>query len=202
MTDDTEVPVKVVDRRWWANPVSEDGTPVPSSDWVPEKPSYVQELEQQVAEKNNLLQEYITQFKQAQQDFDDARARMRKEVARDAEQARRSVFADLLEVVDNLDRAIEAARVASADNPLLTGVEMVRQQFLHKLSSYGITRIDPLGHPFDPLRHEAVTTMPATTAYGDGIVAGVIAPGYLIGDEVLRPATVAVAKGEATTADV
>lgn len=173
--------------------MSEDGTAVDGETWVPDKPTYVQELEQQLAEKNDLLQQYINQYKQAQHDFDDARARMRKEVARDAELARRSVFADLLEVVDNLDRAIEAARAAGGDTPLLAGVEMVRQQFLQKLAGYGISRIDPLGHPFDPTRHEAVSTVPATEAYPDGQVAGVIAPGYLIGDDVLRPAVVAVA---------
>jgi molecular chaperone GrpE len=196
MSDETEVPVKVVDRRWWANVAADDGSAAPGTAWAPDKPTYVQELEQQLAEKNNLLQEYISQFKQAQHDFDDARARMRKDVARDAEQARRSVFADLLEVVDNLDRAIDAARQVSADNPLLTGVDMVRQQFLHKLAAYGIARIDPLGQPFDPTRHEAISTMPASDRYADGVVAGVITPGYLMGEDVLRPATVAVAKGD------
>ena len=119
-------PVKVVDRRWWARPTSDDGTPLTEGEWAPEKPSYVQELEQQLAEKNDLLQEYISQFKQAHHDFDDARARMRKEVARDAELARRSVFADLLEVIDNLDRAIDAARTSDPQSPVLAGVELVR----------------------------------------------------------------------------
>lgn len=189
-------PVKVVDRRWWARPTSDDGTATTDGEWAPDKPSYVQELEQQLAEKNDLLQEYISQFKQAQHDFDDARARMRKDVARDAELARRSVFADLLEVIDNLDRAIDAARTSDAQSSLLAGVELVRQQFLHKLAGYGISRVDPLGQPFDPTRHEAVTTMPASEAFADGVVAGVVAPGYLIGDEVLRPAVVAVASSD------
>jgi molecular chaperone GrpE len=196
MSDDTEIPVKVVDRRWWAKPASDDGTPLADGEWSPNKPTYVEDLERQLAEKNDLLQEYITQYKQAQHEFEETRARMRKDVARDAELARRSVFADLLEVVDNLDRAIDAARTTSSDNPLLTGVEMVRQQFLHKLAGYGISRIDPLGQPFDPTRHEAVSTMPATDAFADGVVAGVVAPGYLIREDVLRPAVVAVAKAE------
>ena len=188
----SEEPVKVVDRRWWARAAAEDGNAV-DGEWTPDKPSYVQELEEQLAQKNDLLQEYITQFKQAQTDFDDARARMRKEVARDAEATRRSVFIDLLEVVDDLDRAIAAAHHAGHDERLLQGIEMVREKFLHKLATYRITRVDPLGEPFDPSRHEALTTLPPTDAYGEGVVAGVIRPGYLIGDEVLRPAAVAVA---------
>jgi molecular chaperone GrpE len=189
----SEEPVKVVDRRWWARPVSEDGTPVDEETWAPDKPTYVQELEQQLAEKNDLLQQYITQYKQAQQEFDEARARMRKEVARDAELARRAFFVDLLEVVDDLDRAIEAARAAGGHSPILTGVEMVQQRFLAKLAGYGIRRMECLGQPFDPTRHDAISTVAPTEAYPDGHVAGVITPGYLIGEEVLRPAKVAVA---------
>ena len=189
----SEEPVKVVDRRWWARPAAEDGTPVTEGEWAPDKPTYVQELEQQLAEKNNLLQEYISQYKQAQHEFDDARARMRKDVARDAELTRRAVFIDLLEVVDDLDLAITAARQAGHDAQLLQGIELVRTKFLHKLGTYNITRVDPLGAPFDPTRHEALTTLPVSDAFADGTVAGVIRPGYLMGDEVLRPAAVAVA---------
>ena len=188
-------PVKVVDRRWWARAVAEDA-PAAAEDTPSafDKPTYVQELELQLAEKNEQLQEYVNAVHEAQREFEAMRARVRKDAARDAEISRRAVFADLLEVVDNLDRAIDAARTTGGSgDKLLQGVEMVRQQFLHKLSTYGITRIEPLGEPFDPEQHEAVTTVPLSAAYGEGIVAGVAAPGYLIGQDVLRPAAVAVA---------
>lgn len=183
-------PVKVVDRRWWAR-----GADATTADETPafDKPSYVQELEQRLAEKDAQLQEYVTAVHETQREFEAMRARVRKEAARDAEVSRRAVLADLLDVIDNLDRAIGAARAAGGADALVQGVELVRQQFLHKLAGYGISRIEPLGEPFDPERHEAVTTVPVTDAYGDGIVAGVAAPGYLIGADVLRPATVAVA---------
>lgn len=189
----SEEPVKVTDRRWWARTVREDGGTVSDSDWAPDKPSYVQELEQQLAEKNQLLQEYISQYKQAQHEFDDARARMRKEVARDAEATRRAVFIDLLEVVDDLDLAVTAARQAGHDPQLLQGIELVREKFLHKLTTYNISRVDPLGQPFDPTCHEALTSLPVSEAFADGVVAGVIRPGYMMGPDVLRPAAVAVA---------
>lgn len=182
-------PVKVVDKRWWAR--TEPGEPGEAQAF--DKPTYVQELEQRIAEKDETLQQYITQVKQAQREFEEMRARVRKDAARDAEQARRSVFADLLDVVDNLDRALAAAHGGGDAEGLAHGVDLVRQQFLHKFAGYGITRLEPLGQPFDPLRHEAVTIVPATEQYPDGIVAGVAAPGYLIGDDVLRPAVVAVA---------
>lgn len=187
-------PVKVVDRRWWARAVAEDA-PAPDTD-VPsvfEKPSYVQELEQQLEAKNEQLQEYVTAVHEMQREFEAMRARVRKDASRDAELNRRAVFADLLEVIDNLDRALAAARAGGSADQLVQGVELVRQQFLHKLAGYGISRIEPLGEPFDPEIHEAVTTVPVTAEYAEGIVAGVAAPGYLIGDDVLRPAAVAVA---------
>lgn len=200
MTDQDSV--KVVDRRWWARAVAEDAPLADDEkESVFDKPTYVQELEQQIADKNAQLQEYITKVHEAQREFEAMRARVRKDAARDAEQSRRSVFADLLEVIDNLDRAIAAASSGANIDPgfasLLQGVEMVRQQFLHKLAGYGISRVEPLGEPFNPELHEAVTTVPVTDTYADGIVAGVALPGYVINGEVLRPATVAVASADA-----
>jgi len=209
MADEYEVPVKVVDRRWWAR-----GEDAPGSDTAASlKPSYVEELERKLADSEKQAQEYLGKYRQASQEFEVARARMRKELAKDAERSRRDVLASLLEVVDNLDRAIDAARKTTktprpgsgqaprpgsgqendAADPLLQGVELVRQQFLSKLEGFGVTRIPTEGAMFDPLVHEAVTTVPGDEA-ADGRIAGVIAQGYRIGDEVLRPALVAVVK--------
>jgi len=201
MADEFEVPVKVVDRRWWARGEDAPGGDTPAS----LKPSYVEELERKLADSEKQAQEYLGKYRQASQEFEVARARMRKELAKDAERSRRDVLASLLEVVDNLDRAIDAARKTTqaprpgsgqandAADPLLQGVELVRQQFLSKLEGFGVTRIPTEGAMFDPLVHEAVTTVPGDEA-ADGRIAGVIAQGYRIGDEVLRPALVAVVK--------
>lgn len=198
MSEEVEIPVKVVDRRRFRD----TGESNPSAVEQPSlKPTYVEELEQRVAQAEKQSQEYIAKYRQAAQEFDDTRARLRKEVAKDAERSRREVFVSLLDVVDNLDRAIESAlrlrsgqAPAAAQNPLIQGVELVRQQFLAKLEGFGVKRIASEGEAFDPALHEAVTTVPPTPAAPDGHVAGVIAHGYRIGDEVLRPALVAVSK--------
>jgi molecular chaperone GrpE len=192
MADEHDIPVKVVDRRWWARTDEGDDAAVDRS----AKPTYVADLERRVAESEKQAQEYLGKYRQASQEFEDARARMRKELAKDAERSRREVLVSLLDVVDNLDRAIDAAKRAgkNAGDPLLQGVEMVQQQFLARLDGFGVKRIDAQGAPFDPLLHEAVTTVPAPDASSDGRVMGVITHGYRIGDEVLRPALVAVAK--------
>jgi molecular chaperone GrpE len=188
-SDRPEEPMKVVDRRWW---VREQAGEAPTT-WEPEKPTYVQQLEQQLAEKDAVLQETIAKYRDAQREFDEARTRLRKDVQRDVERSRRTFLAELLEVVDNLDRAIEAAR-SSPDASLREGVELVRRQFLSKLEGFGVARFEALGERFDPARHEAVSVAPVEDPGHDGTIVGVVAPGYQIGDEVLRPAQVAVAR--------
>jgi molecular chaperone GrpE len=76
---------------------------------------------------------------------------------------------------------------------------MVRRQFLAKLEGLGVTRIDVTDQPFDPTIHEAVSSVPAASAEQDGLIVGTVRSGYRIGEDVLRPAAVAVAKHEAAT---
>jgi molecular chaperone GrpE len=192
-SDESDITVKVIDRRRWRDDgeINREAVPQPSR-----KPTYVEELEQRAAQAEKQAQEYLGKYRQAAQEFEDARARMRKELAKDAERNRRDVLASLLEVVDNLDRAIDAATRAGKDSadPLLQGVQMVQQQFLSKLEGFNVRRIQSEGEPFDPLLHEAVTTVATSDPAADGRIVGVIAQGYRIGDEILRPALVAVAK--------
>ena len=191
MSDEHEVTVKIVDRRR----LSPDGSAAANGEPMLRKPTYIEELERQLAEKDRIVKEELAKYRNASLEFEQARARMRKELAKDAERSRREVLISLLEVVDNLDRAIDAARAAGhSDDALLQGVELVRQQFLSKLEGFNIFRVPSQGALFDPAVHEAVSTVPASDATLDGHVAGVIRHGYRIGDEVLRPALVAVAK--------
>lgn len=180
--------LKVTDRRWWARAESD-----PSSAEEPRlKPKYVEELEAQIAEKNLEIQQLLAKYRGASEEFDQARARLRKELSKDVERGRRSTLVSFLEVLDNLDRAL-AAGADRADDPFVLGVSLVRQQFLSTLEGFGVTRIDPLGQPFDPSRHEAVSTVAMAPGTPPGLICGVVRPGYMIADEILRPAQVAVA---------
>ena len=192
-----EIPVKVVDRRWWANRDAAGTTEASSASL---KPTYVEELERQVAEKDRQAQEFIAKYRQAAAEFEEARLRLRREISKDIERARRDVLSEMLDVLDNLDRALDSARRASSADALLQGVEMVHRQFVAKLEGLGVTRIDVEGRPFDPALHEAVTTIPASSPDQDGRIMGVVRHGYRIGDEILRPASVAVAKVESGAA--
>jgi molecular chaperone GrpE len=187
-----EIPVKVVDRRWWAN--SAESGAARSDAGSSLKPTYVEQLEQQVAEKDKQVQEYIAKYRAAASEFEEARIRLRREIAKDVERGRREILADQLDVVDNLDRALEAARSGGSSEALVQGVDMVLRQFLSKLAGLGVTRIDAVGQRFDPALHEAITAVPTSLADQDGQIVGVVRHGYRIGEDVLRPAAVAVAK--------
>ena len=190
--NESEIPVKVVDRRWWVN--QEGGEPAREDTRGSGKPTYVEQLEQQIAEKDRQIQEYLSKYRAAASEFEEARLRLRREISKDIERSRRDILADLLEVVDNLDRAIDSARQGGSTETLLQGVEMVRRQFLAKLESLGVKRIEADHQPFDPTLHEAISSVPASSPEQDGIVVGTVRTGYRIGDDVLRPAAVAVAK--------
>lgn len=187
-------PLRVVDRRWWAQPDAAAGA-TSNENERERKPSYVEDLEQQLADRSAQLQAIAGEHRRAMDEFEQAKTRIRREVARDVERGRRAIVADLLEVLDNLDRAIGAARDSDVPaDSLLRGVELVRDQFLAKLEGLGVRRVNALGQPFDAAVHEAVSMAPVTDQTQDGRVVAVTREGYAVGDEILRPAGVVVGR--------
>jgi molecular chaperone GrpE len=158
---------------------------------VARKPKHVEDLEQQLAERTSQLQAYAGDQRRSLEELEQVRVRVRRDAAREAERAKRSVLVELLEVLYNLDRAIAAAS-GTSDPALLKGVELVRDQFRAKLEGLGVTRVDTIGLPFDAARHEAVSTARVTDPAQDGAVIAVLKQGYAIGDDLLRPASVVV----------
>ena len=149
--------LKVTDRRWWAR--GEEG-PIASEE--PKlKPAYVEELEQKIAVKDLEIQQLVARYKSASDEFEQARARLRKEVTKDVERGRRSLIAGFLDVLDNLDRALDAAgdRATRSSRRLhgATAAVSVDARRTRRPSDL------PLGRHFDPARHEAVRALPPTT---------------------------------------
>jgi molecular chaperone GrpE len=97
---------------------------------------------------------------------------------------------DLLDAIDNLERATEALRT-SASGGISAGVEMVQKQMLGILAKYGVEPIQAEGEPFDPNIHEAIMQQPSAQ-HPEGTVVADLSKGYRIHERVLRPSKVAV----------
>jgi molecular chaperone GrpE len=134
---------------------------------------------------------------------------LRKRTAREVSDARTygiSGFArDVLDIADNLQRALDAvpAEARAAADPglkaLIEGVELTERSLHNALEKNGVRKFDPAGEKFDPNVHQAMYEVPDPSV-PPGTIAQVVQSGYMIGDRVLRPALVGVAKGGAKAA--
>ncbi len=136
-------------------------------------------------------------------DAQNTRRRAEKDV-KDARAYAISSFAgDILNVADNLSRALQVAQAEALEGPaktLVDGVALTEKSLLSALERHGVKKIDPQpGDSFDPNRHQATTQIPSEHAAGS--VAASFAPGYMIGERTLRAAMVAVSAGQAAPAD-
>jgi molecular chaperone GrpE len=129
-----------------------------------------------------------------QAEMQNLRNRTAREIADERRYAALPILRDLLPVVDNIDRAIEAAEKAGEAENLLAGFRLVRQQLVTLLAQYHCEPIEAQGQPFDPNFHQAILQQPSADAPA-GAVTLVTQPGYKLHDRVVRPAQVIVSSG-------
>jgi molecular chaperone GrpE len=134
---------------------------------------------------------YLSLLQRTQADFENYQKRVHRDLAQEKRYACKPLALDLLPVLDNLERAVAAARQAGQSDALLQGVAMVQGQFLDVLRRHGITPIEAQGQPFDPHIHEAVMQQPAADQPPNTVLQ-VLEQGFQIHDQVLRPARVIV----------
>jgi len=132
-------------------------------------------------------------------DMDNLRKRMEREKDETAKYAIGKFAADVVNVADNFERATNAVPegAAAEDGPLkslVEGVTMTEREFMKVLERHGVHRLDPGGEAFNPHKHQAVMEV-QNAEVASGTIVQVFQPGYTIGDRVLRPAMVVVAKG-------
>lgn len=131
----------------------------------------------------------------AEAELVNARRRALREIAEAERRGAERTLAPVLAVADDLDRALEAAAQAGeAEGPLARGVALVLSRLVETLAAEGVTPIVPLGEPFDPRLHEALTQTPHP-AIPAGRVSQVIGRGWRHGERLLRPARVLVSSG-------
>jgi molecular chaperone GrpE len=174
----------------------EGETPIPevANDAVPQpEPDPVAVLE---AEKTDLKDKLLRVLA----DMENLRRRTEREVADARAYAVTNFARDMLNVADNIRRGVESvpteARAAAdgALKALIEGVELTERDLLKTLERHGVRRLDPQGQKFDPNLHQAMFEVPNPDV-PNGTVVQVVQTGYVIGDRVLRPALVGVAKG-------
>ncbi len=135
-------------------------------------------------------------------EMENLRRRTEREVADARFYGIASFAREVLGIADNMQRALDAAQqeLRGAPDPavktLLEGVELTERELLKVLEKNGVKKFDPQGEKFDPNLHQAMYEVPDASVPA-GTVVQVIQPGYMIGERMLRPALVAVAKGGA-----
>jgi molecular chaperone GrpE len=125
-------------------------------------------------------------------EFDNYRRRSVRELTDARTCAQGDVLAELLPVLDNLERALDAAE-HHEEGKVLQGVRMTRDLFVGLLTRAGVEEVPGVGTPFDPQVHDAILTQPSEEE--EGVVTAVLERGYRQGEQVLRPARVAVSAG-------
>ena len=169
--------------------MTEKAEPKPSSSELEER---VSTLEERAALLEKERDEYLNDLKRVAADFEN----YRKRVARDQEglvaRAHERLVKELLPVLDDLERALEAA-AQHEEAELEEGVRLVHRELVEALAREGLVEVETDGQ-FDPHVHEALLSQPSEQE--DGSVVEVLQKGYTLGDRVLRPARVVVSQGE------
>jgi molecular chaperone GrpE len=151
-------------------------------------------LRAQLAEKDKEIAELKDKYLRTLADTENARKRVRQQSEESVRIQREAILRDLLPIIDNLERALAASREGTDPKTIVDGVEMTVRALIDFLRAQGVTPVQSVGQAFDPNRHEAVDHV-ASQTHPPNTVVDEFHRGYLIGDRVLRPARVSVAKG-------
>ena len=154
-----------------------------------------EQVESELDEARRAAEEYLGDLRRLAADFDNYRKRVARDQAAQASRATESFVSELLPVLDNLERALDAAHEAGEEGVLEKGVALVRSQLLDALKKHGVKPIEALGKPFDPNFHQALTQVPAPGKPPSTVVQ-VAEPGYAMHDRVLRAAKVIISQPE------
>lgn len=165
----------------------------------PQNDDPIVQLESKLAEKDKQLAEMKNHYAKAIADFRNLQESTKKEIQKARDFALQKFAKDLIVSLDNFGLALESVKHDTLQTNaeiknFYDGVEMTRSVFEKTLNTHGIAKIDPVGEPFDPNRHEAAFEVPQPDKE-PGTVFHVQQPGYTLNSRVLRPAKVGIVKG-------
>lgn len=150
-------------------------------------------LTERVGKLEDQLEQFRDQALRSQAEAENTRRRAARDVENAHKFALEKFAADLLPVLDSLEKAVEAAAGSEGADSIAEGVELSLKLFLSVLEKHGVERIDPAGEPFDPQVHEAMAMVPSTHAEPNAVLE-VMQAGYLLNGRVVRAAKVVVAR--------
>jgi molecular chaperone GrpE len=170
--------------------------PTPPAGGTPAEKLVEHDLDALLADTQRERDEYLDLAKRTKADFENFRKRMSAEVLAAGGRGKAEVIREVVPVLDDLERAIQAAGLdpeGDSDDGLAHGVLLVFRSLREALAKNGIEALDPTGERFDPQLHEALSTQPA-----DGVESGTVVEtlqkGYKLGEQLIRPARVVVAE--------
>lgn len=150
--------------------------------------------ESEVQEQENEYEELNKQYLRLAADFDNYKRRMSKEREDSIAFGNEELIKEMLNILDNLQRALEHTEHQSDAKPVIDGVKLVQKQFLNTLEKFGVQSVDASkGCEFDPMMHQAIDHA-ESDEIAPGLVLMEMLPGYTLKDRLLRPAMVVVAK--------
>ena len=145
----------------------------------------IQDLEERLEQEQEKAQDYLKRLKYLQADFENYRKRTEREVHELIARSNVKLVAEILCVVDDLERAIASGKETDEESPLLKGVEMIHQNLTRMLEKEGLERIDAVGKVFDPKLHEIVVRIPRNDCE-EGLVLDEVRKGFVFKGRVLR----------------
>jgi len=154
------------------------------------------DFEALLADTQRERDEYLDLAKRTKADFENYRKRMSSEVQAAAGRGKAEVIREVVPVLDDLERAIQAAGLdpeGDSEDGLAHGVLLVFRSLRDSLVRNGVEAVDPKGEKFDPMAHEALSTQPAD-GVESGVVVEVMQKGYRLGEQLIRPARVVVSE--------
>jgi len=145
-------------------------------------------------EEENELEELNNKYLRLAAEFENYKKRMSKDKADSIAYANEELIKEFLNVLDNLERALEHTKHQDDVKPIIDGVKLVQKQFMSSLEKFGVKAIDASkGKEFDPMFHQAVEHA-ESSEISPGLVLSEMLPGYTLKDRLLRPALVVVSK--------
>jgi molecular chaperone GrpE len=161
---------------------------------MPEDTVALQECVIKLEEQNGELLRHLAEFQNRNNEMLQVMKRKDAELDSRLKYAHEKLSLDLLNALDNLDRALDAAKKVGDSSPLTVGVTVTYSQILDVLKRYGVSPLEAMNVPFDPMKHQAIQSIPAAKGQAPGTVVAVVQQGYTIHDRILRPAAVIVSQ--------